>query len=199
MEVVSMFDGREIADIFYPELQNQLLRFGISIKCEAIVSEMMRTILEDHLTSISSWVRFTVHPVNGVKSTYTNPSRCKDTLNRLVELELNRVGLTMSGDMEVTWGPVSLLLSAQLTRMMASVLLPGYVPTVKTWDVYVVEAMPFYCGFKIVNLGDYRIAEWQQMVEERAMAKYGDMEIPHEGIRVMEQGYGDFIESIAEI
>lgn len=196
MEVVSVFDGREILDMFAPELVSQLARFQISLDPAPLISEMIKAILEDHLTFISSWVKFTVHPTRGIESTYVKPNRCKDILSACVEKELNKQGLTIGPEMEVTWNPVSLLLSAQLTTMVSSCIVPGKFPTVNTWDVYLVETLSVYCIYQIVSLGDYRIAAWQQLVEEKAVKEYGDMHANHDTIRVIEQGYGDVIEAM---
>lgn len=166
MKTVSLFDGRELAELLTQTFNLDLQPYGLMVN-SSVISDMLKVSLEDLIDEVSSWKDFIYHPDKGTVSFYSSSV----TADR-VFMSWLKSQVVLDDDLTDLIMTQSRVRTTQMIAILRQMTTPGNFPNLKTWDVYVVERHDYFI-FAIDNYGDYRITEWEQQKAKEYDSEYG--------------------------
>lgn len=166
MKTVSLFDGRELAELLTQTFNLDLQPYGLMVN-SSVISDMLKVSLEDLIDEVSSWKDFIYHPDKGTVSFYSSSV----TADR-VFMSWLKSQVALDDDLTDLIMTQSRVRTTQMIAILRQITTPGNFPNLKTWDVYVVERHDYFI-FAIDNYGDYRITEWEQQKAKEYDSEYG--------------------------
>lgn len=166
MKTVSLFDGRELAELLTQTFNLDLQPYGLMVN-SSVISDMLKVSLEDLIDEVSSWKDFIYHPDKGTVSFYSSSV----TADR-VFMSWLKSQVALDDDLTDLIMTQSRVRTTQMIAILRQMTTPGNFPNLKTWDVYVVERHDYFI-FAIDNYGDYRITEWEQQKAKEYDSEYG--------------------------